>query len=96
MSDIIRAHKHSSNHRAEVEASRVCGCFHCLKTFSPTRIAEWIDWPDGTAEDRESDQGATAMCPDCGIDSVLGDKSGYEISTEFLSKMQKHWFGAHA
>jgi acetone carboxylase gamma subunit len=37
--------------------------------------------------------GTTALCPYCGIDSVIGDKSGFPITKEFLEKMYQHWFG---
>ena len=96
MSDIVRAHKHSSNHREELSASHVCGCFHCLKTFGFDRITEWIDWPQGTPAEQELELGTTAVCPYCGIDSVIGDRSGYPIAAEFLGQMQKLWFGASA
>jgi hypothetical protein len=78
--DVREAHKRSIRHRGELEASTVCGCFHCLSTFPPGEIVEWTD------------DGETAMCPKCGIDSVLGDRSGFPLSNEFLSIMRAHWF----
>ncbi len=79
------AHKHSSIHRIEILNSKTCGCFYCCKIFSPSEIEDWCD------ED-ENDEGQTALCPKCGIDSVIGDLSGYEISKDFLAKMNKYWF----
>ena len=38
------------------------------------------------------DDDNTALCPKCGIDSVIGTKSGYPITKEFLGQMQAHWF----
>ncbi len=75
------AHRHSSNHRAELAASAVCGCFYCLSTYEPAGIAEWVD----------DDQ--TALCPRCGIDSVIGSASGYPITAAFLKAIHAHWFG---
>lgn len=80
-----QAHKHSFHNRSEILASKLCGCFYCGATFAPEEIQEWLD------ED-ESDVGQTAVCPRCGIDSVLGDASGYELSEEFLDRMREHWF----
>jgi hypothetical protein len=77
------AHRSSSKHRAEIERSTVCGCFYCLKTFSPSTIERWIDEPSGAQ---------TALCPKCGIDSVLGDASGYDLSADFLAAMHQRWF----
>ena len=76
----IGAHKHSSNHRAELKVSDVCGCFYCLSTFPPNTIVEWID-------DEQ-----TALCPKCSVDSVIGLASGYLISHEFLKRMHDYWF----
>lgn len=76
----ISAHKHRIRHRAEVEASTLCGCFYCLATFPPADITQWCD------------EQSTALCPKCGIDSVIGDASGYPIDERFLTRMNKHWF----
>ena len=80
-----RAHDHSSAHRDEVLSSAQCGCLHCLATFPPSDIVEWID-------DDEAGIGQTATCPKCGIDSVLGDKAGFPVTRDFMEKMQHHWF----
>ncbi len=34
----------------------------------------------------------TAICPRCGIDSVIGDKSGFALTPTFLAEMKKAWF----
>jgi hypothetical protein len=74
------AHEHSSQHRREVLTSENCGCSYCEETFTPSEIGEWID------EDQ------TAMCPRCGIDSVIGSASGISLTPEFLHEMHQHWF----
>ncbi len=43
---------------------------------TPREIAEWID------EDAEG-VGHRALCPDCGIDSVIGSLSGFPIEVSF-------------
>ena len=83
--DIQRAHTHSGNHRAEVTASTLCGCFYCCESFPPAEIAKWVD------EDRTG-EGQTALCPKCGIDSVIGDDAGFPVSQAFLAAMKAHWF----
>ena len=82
---IREAHSHSSNHRSEVETSAVCGCFYCCARFKPAEIADWVDEDD-------SGIGQTAMCPRCGIDSVIGSNAGFPIEVEFLSAMKTFWF----
>jgi hypothetical protein len=79
------AHKHSIDHRAEVLSSTLCGCFYCCARFPPSDIVEWVD-------DNRGGEGQTALCPKCGIDSVIGDRSGFDISDELLSAMKAHWF----
>jgi hypothetical protein len=80
------AHQHSSNHRKVVLESDECGCFYCLSVFKPTEIEEWVDEDDNGI-------GQTAICPRCGIDSVIGNKSGVPIKKDFLKAMQVFWFG---
>ncbi|ADU36555.1 conserved hypothetical cytosolic protein [Variovorax paradoxus EPS] len=80
--DVITAHTFSSNHRCQIEASEICGCFYCMASFPPATIVEWVD------------VGRTAICPKCGIDSVVGSAAGVPITHEFLSSMRAHWFDA--
>lgn len=84
MKNTVKAHRHSIQHREEVLGSELCGCFYCLHIFPPSEIVRWCDG--------EKEMGATALCPQCGIDSVIGAKSGYDITKDFLQKMHDHWF----
>ena len=83
MSDHIDAHKFSSHHREQLEKDRICGCFFCEKIFTPGEILDWYE------------EEGTAVCPFCGIDSVIGESSGYPITNEFMEKMHDYWFGIH-
>ena len=74
------AHKKSIYHRQSLQKSKICGCFYCLAIFEYCNIEEWTD------------EGDTALCPTCNIDSVLGDDSGFPITKEFLTAMKKVWF----
>jgi hypothetical protein len=82
--DYISAHKQCIRHREEILRSEVCGCFYCLEIFKPQEIFEWID--------EQNPAGQTALCPRCGIDSVIGSASGYPITLDFLTAMNRHWF----
>lgn len=76
---------HSSfKNRKKIEMSNHCGCYYCLKQFYASDITEWWD------EDDEG-VGHTAVCPHCGIDSVIGDYTT-EISNTLLKTMFKYWF----
>ena len=82
--DIIKAHRFSSRHRRSISFSKKCGCFYCFKIFTPREIKDWID------ED-EKGKGQTAICPYCGIDSVIGDYD-VKLNMPLLRKMKKRWF----
>ena len=75
--NLVLAHKYSSNYRKLLERSTVCGCFYCERIFKPTEIKEWVDG------------GETALCPCCGIDSVLPGKVVAKID---LHNMKRRWF----
>lgn len=82
--DLLNAHKHSFSNKDEILESAVCGCFHCKKIFRPNEITAWIE--------EISENMETAKCPFCGIDSVVGDKSGYPLTIDFLKSMHNAFF----
>lgn len=81
MIDYIEAHKFSMNNRNELNSDTICVYFYCLKIFNPKEITKWID-----------DTSGTALCPYCGIDSIIGEYTGYPITQEFMEKMYQYWF----
>jgi hypothetical protein len=87
----VEAHPHSAKHRTEILSSEICGCFYCLALFQPNEIKDWID-EVSEKETEINGCGQTALCPNCGIDSVIGSKSGYPINLEFLQIMHNYWF----
>lgn len=78
--DLILAHDFSSHHRRDLEKDSVCGCFYCLNIFNPEIITDWVDGDE------------TALCPFCETDSVIGERSGFPITKEFLESMRRKWF----
>ena len=80
------AHRFSNNHMEALKKDKVCGCFYCLKIFSPSEIEDWL------IADNDCDKYGTAICPYCDIDSVIGESSGFPITKEFLEGMHKRWF----
>lgn len=77
--DVKALHDLCSNNKALLEKSGVAGCFYCCDTFHPSEVKEWIDGGD------------TALCPKCGIDSVLPSAS-VALSPALLLAMNEHWF----
>lgn len=79
-SALNEVHKHSFRNKTEVQGSQVCHCFHCKEQFPSSEVLEWTD------EDE------TALCPKCGIDAVMGDASGVEMTPALLRAMNEFWF----
>ena len=81
MESLETAHDHCMENRAEIEVSELCGCFYCLRTYDAKDVIDWVD------------DGGTAVCPKCGIDSVLADSSQLPVNdSSFLNAMYGHWF----
>lgn len=70
--------RRSMRNESRLKQSGICGCYHCGSIFEVSEIQEWAD--DG-GEDK------TAICPKCGIDSVL-DK---DAVSPFTSAVLKHF-----
>ena len=83
--DYVSAHEFCGNHKMQLMNDKKCGCFYCLKIFTPVEITKWLG-------EEEGDPLGTALCPYCGIDSVIGESCGYPITQEFLKKMRDYWF----
>jgi hypothetical protein len=71
---------HCTGNRHELGSSKICGCFYCLAIYSPWEIDEWAD------------DNQTAICPKCGIDSVIGESKDYKLDAELLREMNKAYF----
>lgn len=71
----FNAHEHAFRQREELEHSDGCACFYCFKTFAPAEITTWVD------------DNKTAICPHCGMDSVIGSASGFPLTKVALRKM---------
>lgn len=76
------AHRACMANEKDLEKSSVCGCFYCEEIFSPSEIEEWLG----------DEEGLTAFCPHCFVDSVLAEASGYPITKEFLAAMHERYF----
>jgi len=79
-SELKKAHNYSFESRKELERAKKAGCFFCCRTFSPNEVVEWAD------------NDKTAICPYCGVDSVISDASGYPMNQDFLTQMRDYWF----
>jgi len=85
IAELKAAHQFCIINQESVKNSALCGCFHCLKMYSPDTLtdADLITEANGLK---------TYVCPHCGIDSVLGDQCKYPITLEFLTAMKVYFF----
>ena len=84
--DTGRAYDFSSRHRDSLMKSDQAGCFDCLAMFDPSEITEWIE--ESAFRDRPA--GLTAVCPRCGMDTVLAS-ADVPLTAEFLKRMKARW-----
>ena len=78
---LIAAHAYCVDNRGQLGGSSVAGCFSCKATFAPGDVVDWCD------------EGQTAICPRCGVDSVLGSHTGLPVAdADFLDAMHQRWF----
>lgn len=74
--EMERLHTLSWNHREQIKKDKFAGCFACQQICFSASIVEWTK--DGTA-----------ICPKCGIDSLL---PGRHCSEKILKDMHNYWF----
>lgn len=75
-------HRKSFKNFEDVKRSQKCGCFYCEEIFDADKVVDFVEERDGQK---------TALCPYCGIDSVIQD-SNVKITPELLAKMNTEWF----
>lgn len=74
---------HSKDNELEIVASKQCGCYFCRHIFSARQVSDWVE--DG--------KHVSALCPECGMDTVMGDASGIPLSKEMLKDMNQYFYG---
>jgi NAD-dependent SIR2 family protein deacetylase len=74
-----RIYQHSRLNRPFMVPGSGCRCFHCLKEFAAEEVSRWTDG------------GETALCPRCGIDSVLSNNAD-ELTDDLIRQLQATFF----
>jgi len=80
LTDLELAHKYSIFNHVAVKHSSVCACFRCCSMFESTTIKKWCD------------RGLTAICPNCGIDAILAEDGTFQLTVDFLKRINSRWF----
>lgn len=82
---LYQLHKSSFQNKEACEKASICGCFHCLQVFPSSEIKNWH-------EEKRAEGGFTALCPYCGIDSVIPHSKEKSFDVQILKEMQKEFF----
>ena len=75
--------KHAVDNEIEIVQSKMCGCFFCRSIFSAREVNDWYS----------DERGMSALCPECGMDAVIGDASGITIDKPLLKQMNLLFYG---
>ncbi len=92
MADLMAAYRHTTRNRAEIEASRQCGCCQCQQVFPADEVVAWSGLDFSQLDNPDTAEGDTAVCPRCGGEAVLGDSAGFALTPQFLDQMNDAWF----
>lgn len=79
--DPVKAHLFCGKNKDLLAASQEAACFYCLRHFRAKNVEKWV-----------GKNNQTALCPFCGIDSVLPD-AVVDWSDGLLVDMTRIWFG---
>ncbi len=92
MNDLLAAHRHTIDNRVEIEASTLCGCCNCMQCFPPADIVAFVGLDFENFDKPDVAGLETALCPLCGGEAVIGDRSGFPVDPPFLRQMNEAWF----
>lgn len=79
-SQLNKLHAYSSHNKKLIDASEKCHCFYCKSTFVKNEITKYTD------------NGETALCPKCNIDSILPDSIDEIIDENVILEMNEYWY----
>lgn len=79
-----KLHKYCRFNRDLIEKSNKCYCFYCKSTLDAKDLLKpTVQYING---------GKSAICPKCGIDSILPDAIDEKITKEIIDDMYERFF----
>ena len=75
-----KLHCYSTHNKKWVDTADQCYCFYCKRRINAADITEYAD------------DGQTALCPKCGVDSLLPDSIEEAVDAITVSLMHEYWF----
>lgn len=80
---LIALHSHATNNEIEILKSTTCSCFFCRQTYSARLVNDWVS----------DERGVSAICPECGMDAVIGDACGLPLDKATLKELNLAYYG---
>ncbi len=77
-------HKLCIRNRDALKTSTLCGCFYCRDIFPASTVTTFC-------QERDQSSPTTALCPHCGVDSILPD-SAITLTPALLNAMHDAYF----
>ncbi len=75
--------KHTHNNEIEILHSKTCSCIFCRQHYDARAVNDWVN----------DERGMSAICPECGMDTVIGDNGGEPLDKETLKALNLAFFG---
>lgn len=79
-SQMKRLHAYASHNKELIEKSDRCYCFYCNANMGSGEIEKYLDKEE------------TALCPKCGVDSIIPDSIDEQIDENIISELHDYWF----
>lgn len=83
---LMQLHLQTIGNADRVKRAGQCGCFHCMNRFPAAEVQRFLPEKDG---------GSTALCPRCGVDSVLSDQDTAALTDELIAEMNRRFFASN-
>ena len=78
-----KAIRSSAHNYKFAKTAKLCGCYSCGQIFSSQNIEDWHLYED-------EEKGGFVFCPCCGVNTVIMDSQGYEITEEFMEDLDDY------
>lgn len=75
-----KLHTYSSHNRNLIAVANKCYCFYCKAIIESREIKDYAD------------NGQTAICPKCGINSIIPDSIEEGVDEKTIAEMNEYWF----
>ncbi len=80
---LLDIQKHTHDNEVEILRSKTCSCLFCRQTYDARLVNDWAN----------DERGMSAICPECGMDAVVGDNGGEPMDKALLKELNLAFYG---